>query len=216
MHRCLLATTRTLVKFHHGNTARSTQPLAAAFFSSYRKEKEYYKLRRKKQESDPFHVLGLKESPEQVVEIPFSTVKKRFLTIAMKHHPDTTQQEDNEQSREIFIAARKAFEALVEGPNGVAILRSESDDYEEDLDTWFRNETGHDMPFMDAATMKEVAEMTETVGGGLDRDGGMWTLARMVTNSVKSGGNPNDVLQLEAGEGRNPAINGILRRRRRR
>lgn len=37
------------------------------------------------------------------------------------------------------------------------------------------------MPFTELATMKEVAKITETVKGGLDRDGGMWTLTRMVT-----------------------------------
>ena len=137
-------------------------------FSAYRKEKEYYKLRRKPKEPCPFHVLELQK------EIPYSHVKKRFLRIAMEHHPDTGNNSD--ESRDIFIAARQAFEAIVEGNDGIAILRSESDAHaeEEDLDAWFRAETGHDMPFMDARTMKEVAEMTETVGGGLDRDGGMW------------------------------------------
>lgn len=108
--------------------------------------------------------------------IPFVEVKKRFLQIAMKHHPDTSQ-EDTETNRDIFMRARTAFEAIVEGPDGNALLRSESPDHandEEDLEAWFKHETGHDMPFMDPVTMKEVAEMTETVGGGLDRDGGMW------------------------------------------
>jgi hypothetical protein len=87
---------------------------------------------------------------------------------------------------------------------------------EEDLDQWFKSETGYDMPFMDAATMKEVAEMTESVGGGLDRDGGMWTLARMVADTVKSGGDGRSILQLEAGVVRDRSIDGILRRKRRR
>jgi DnaJ-class molecular chaperone len=141
-----------------------------ACFSSSR-SKEYYKLRQK---DDPFHILGLSKDSE----MKFGAVKKIFLRIAMKHHPDTagtTDEEKIRENREIFIDARKAFEAIVEGPDGIAILRSESDQYddEEEFDNWFRNETGHDLPFMDAATMKEVAEMTETVGGGLDRDGGM-------------------------------------------
>jgi hypothetical protein len=190
----------------------------SAPFSSYRKEKEYYKLRRTKEEC-PFFTLGLTEEPHpKDIQVDFTTVKRTFLRVAMSHHPDTTDHDDDDESREIFIKARKAFEAIVEGPGGLAILRSESDAHqeEENMDAWFRAETGHDMPFMDAATMKEVAEMTDTVGGGLDRDGGMWTLARMVTSAVKSGGNANDILQLEAGEGRNPSTNGILRRRRKR
>lgn len=84
------------------------------------------------------------------------------------------------------------------------------------MDEWFRQETGFDMPYMDLATMKEVAEMTESVGGGLDRDGGMWTLARMVTENVKNGGDGSSILQLEAGDIRDRQIDGILRRRRRR
>ncbi|GAX16498.1 hypothetical protein FisN_7Lh214 [Fistulifera solaris] len=137
----------------------------------------------------------------------------------MEHHPDTMSKKDEESmanSRDIFIAAREAFEQIVEGPNGSAILRSEADKDSDDFEDWFKQETGHDLPFMDAATMKEVAKMTETVGGGLDRDGGMWTLARMVTNSVKSGGDARDVLRLEAGDGVGNGIDGVLRRRRRR
>ena len=147
----------------------------------------------------------------------------------MKHHPDTSQAstKDEEQAdRDIFVKARKAFEALVEAPDGMAILRSESDEHDHeteennDLSAWFKQETGHAMPFMDLATMKEVAEMTEKVGGeaGLDRDGGMWTLARMVSQSVKSGGGGADsLLQLEAGTNKlNREINGILRRKRKR
>lgn len=163
-------------------------------------------------------------------QIPFQQVKTRFLQIAMKHHPDTSKastKEEEQADRDIFVKARKAFEALVEAPDGMAILRSESDQHaatqeeqEEDLSAWFQQETGHSMPFMDMATMKEVAEMTEKVGGeaGLDRDGGMWTLARMVSQSVKSGGGGADsLLQLEAGTNKlNREINGVLRRKRKR
>lgn len=139
----------------------------------------------------------------------------------MKHHPDTTSAgtaAEREANKDAFVAARKAFEAIAAGPDGLAILKSESADYveEADLDQWFKNETGYDMPFMDAATMKEVAEMTESVGGGLDRDGGMWTLARMVADTVRSGGDSRSLLQLEAGSVRDGRIDGILRRKRRR
>lgn len=154
----------------------------------------------------------------------YANVKRKFLQIAMAHHPDTnsaSSPEEQNTHKEKFVSARRAFEEIVEGPEGIAILKSESPDHveEEDLDQWFKSETGHDMPFLDAATMKEVAEMTETIGGesgGLDRDGGMWTLARMVSNSVKSGGDGRDILQIEAGSIRDRQINGILRRKRRR
>jgi hypothetical protein len=141
----------------------------------------------------------------------------------MKHHPDTSAaatEEEQETAKELFVTARKAFEEIVEGPDGVAILRSESDLHQtkEDLDVWFKQETGHDMPFMDAATIREVAKATREMGGesGLDRDGGMWTLARMVSERAKSGGDGRDLLQLEAGVARDRRIDGVLRRRRRR
>jgi len=70
---------------------------------------------------------------------------------------------------------------------------------------------------MDAKTMKEVAEMEDTVGHGLDRDGGMWMLASMVSNAVKSGQSGGNILQLEAGEvqQKDGRIDGVLRRKRR-
>ena len=42
---------------------------------------------------------------------------------------------------------------------------------------WFLNETGHSNPYsfdLDPQTMREVAEAAETMGGGAERDGGMW------------------------------------------
>ena len=65
--------------------------------------------------------------------------------------------------------------------------------------------------------MKEVAEMEDSVGHGLDRDGGMWMLASMVSNAVKKGQQGASILQLEAGEveKKNAQIDGVLRRRRR-
>ena len=121
------------------------------------------------------------------------------------------------------MAARQAFEQLMEGPDGLVMLKSESDNYQDDvgsnnMDEWFKHETGYDMPFLDHATMKEVAKMTEEVGGGLDRDGGMWTLAKMVTNAVNSGNGADaaSILRLEAGDIRDRQINGILRRKRQR
>jgi DnaJ domain len=164
---------------------------------------------------DPFNVLGISRTES------YASVKNTFLQIAMKHHPDTSSagtEAEREANKDVFVAARKAFEAIVAGPDGLAILKSESADYveEENLDQWFKSETGYDMPFMDAATMKEVAEMTESVGGGLDRDGGMWTLARMVADTVKSGGDSRSLLQLETGTVRDGQIDGVLRRKRRR
>jgi hypothetical protein len=164
--------------------------------------------------------------------LTYRAVKTAFLKIAMAHHPDTTEaetQEEMDAHRDIFIRAREAFEMIVPGPDGAAILRSESpehaiDDDDEnyesaiDVDAWFQSETGHAMPFMDLQTMREVAKMTETVGHGLDRDGGMWLLAEMVSDNVKKGGGDGmSLLRLEAGDVTNNShVDGVLRRRRRR
>ena len=140
----------------------------------------------------------------------------------MSNHPDvlssrqgeegdedssSTPDEDGitlEDRKEIFIRARIAFERLAEDPNdGLAILKEDLEDAMENFDSWFQSETGLETPFqfdLDPQTMKEVAAMTEEIGGGLDRDGGMWALARMVTASVKAGSDAATVLRLEAGD----------------
>jgi hypothetical protein len=178
----------------------------------------------RKGKPDPFRLFKIKR------QTPYAHVKKLFLKIAMQHHPDLAgdkTQEEKDKSREIFIKARQAFEELVEDPEtGGCCLREELKGYEPDeehahMDEWFKQETGFDMPFMDEETMKEVAAMTESVGGGmergLDRDGGMWELARMVTRTVKGGGDGKNLLRLEAGEVKETEINDTkLRAKRRR
>jgi hypothetical protein len=184
---------------------------------SFSSEKGYYKTRKREKKVNPHAVLGVSLNEK------FAAVRKSFIRIAMKHHPDTAEKgatpKEEEESRETFMAARSAMDMLTECPElGIAILRSESElAAAENVDVWFKDETGYDMPYMDPQTMKEVAEMTEKIGGGagLDRDGGMWTLARMVTENVKSGGDGN-ILRLESGDIRDRGIDGILRRRRRR
>jgi hypothetical protein len=173
---------------------------------------------------DPFQVLQVRRST------PYAQVKTTFLKLAMIHHPDVLQDKSAKEqalSRDIFIQARQAFEAIVEdGTTGGICLREELPDYVADdehdrMDEWFKQETGHDMPFMDEETMKEVAAMTQQVGGGmdrgLDRDGGMWELARMVTRTVLSGGDGKNLLRLEAGDIKeNELHNDNLRAKRRR
>jgi len=163
----------------------------------------------------------------------YKDVKKKFLKIAMTNHPDTHSEDladdDREQMREKFIAARVAFELLTEDDTDGTAVRTEdkvdTDDHDANFDSWFKHETGLHTPFhfdIDPETMKEVAKMTEKMGGesgGLDRDGGMWTLARMVTSAVKTGGDAATVLRLEGGEvkdgpGGRGGVNGELRRRR--
>ncbi|CAB9529162.1 expressed unknown protein [Seminavis robusta] len=181
--------------------------------------------RNKRRKVSPFKVLKVRR------ETPYAAVKTIFLKLAMQHHPDVASaksEEEQEKSRELFIQARQAFEALVEDPETGGICLVEelpdyvADDEHDKMDEWFKQETGYDMPFMDEATMKEVAAMTDAVGGGgmdrgLDRDGGMWELARMVTRTVKTGGDGKNLLRLEQGEVKEININNSnLRARRRR
>jgi hypothetical protein len=192
---------------------------SASFSSSKKRKKHEANLKVDQSEDNPFQILNVKRSDS------FKMVKTNFLKLAMAHHPDrcnsSTDNSPAEQARhkDAFMAARKAFEQMMEGPDGLVMLKIESDDYQDEnnnMDAWFKHETGYDMPFMDQATMKEVAKMTEEVGGGLDRDGGMWTLAKMVTNAVNSGGDATSILRLEAGDVRDRQIDGLLRRKRKR
>lgn len=186
----------------------------------------YFDHRKKRKTStkkkvNPFKVLSI---PEGVTL--YKDAKKKFLKIAMKNHPDTIASGDNtvsdeerEKMRDTFIQARIAFESLAEDPSdGMAIMKEDLDEAMDNFDSWFKSETGLNTPFqfdMDPATMKEVASMTEKIGGGLDRDGGMWALARMVTASVKSGSGAGTPLRLEAGDVKDRVANGSLLRRRR-
>ncbi|CAB9502194.1 expressed unknown protein [Seminavis robusta] len=155
--------------------------------------------RNKRRKVNPFKVLKVRR------KTPYATAKKIFLTLAMQHHPDVTDAKSGQEQEKSQL------------PDYVV-----ADNEHDRMDEWFKQETGFDMPFMDEETMKEVAAMTEAVGGGgmdrgLDRDGGMWDLARMVTQSVKSGGDGKILLQLEARALKETAINNSnLRARRRR
>jgi len=181
-----------------------------------------------KKASCPYNALGVPQ------ESTYAIVKKAFLKIAMSHHPDVVgelEAEEKKRSVELFMKCRKAFESIVEVDGGMSALREEveleagltekSKMTDEEFDAWFLNETGHNNPFqfdLDPAIMREVATMTDEIGGGLDRDGGMWTLANMVSRSVKGGKEAASVLRLEAGEIKadEEPVDGVLRRRRRR
>lgn len=192
------------------------QPKLSPTLSPYRDFSSRRNFKKRKGEN-PFKVLGVKE------EAKYSVAKQKFLKIAMNNHPDTADvdnEEDRDKLRDIFISARRAFEQLIEAPDGSILLKEEAE-LMPDFDQWFQQETGLKNPFdveMDPQTMKEVAEMTERDGGGLDRDGGMWQLAKMVTNAVNSGGDANAMLRLEGGaiNTQNRQIDGQLRRRKKR
>jgi hypothetical protein len=116
---------------------------------SFGSENGYYKTRKKEKKVNPHAVLGVSLNEK------FASVRKSFIRIAMKHHPDTAEKgatpEEKTESQERFMAARSAFEMLTECPTeGIAILKSESElAVDDDVDLWFKEETGYDMPFMD-------------------------------------------------------------------
>ena len=198
------------------SSLRHTKMVGVRTVWRHTQERRDLKQKQKKQHDDPFRVLGIPKGTD------YTTVKRTFIKIAMDNHPDTSAAESEEERtrhREIFMAARKAFEKIVEGPGGQAILRPEEDSAweEEELNEWFHQESGgFDMPFMDIKTRREVSKVMDEIGGGLDRDGGMWQLARTIANENKNGGDGASVLRLEAGDIRSREINGVLRRRRRR
>mmetsp|Transcript_15604 Transcript_15604/g.29434 ORF Transcript_15604/g.29434 Transcript_15604/m.29434 type:complete len:284 (-) Transcript_15604:97-948(-) len=206
--------------WHHG------RPSLHPFHQSTKRYKTSTK------EPCPFQTLRISK------ESTYKSAKTSFLKIAMNNHPDVLNQRldknsphyANEMKKavDLFMKARKAFESLVEADDGSCVLRVEVEAINammtnEQFDAWFSNETGYTNPYqvnLDPKTMREVADATEAMGGGLDRDGGMWTLASMVTNSVKAGKNAGSILRLEAGSIREDNsledLDGTLRRRRRR
>uniref|UniRef100_A0A6V2PPL9 J domain-containing protein n=1 Tax=Ditylum brightwellii TaxID=49249 RepID=A0A6V2PPL9_9STRA len=183
----------------------------------------------KKKQPCPYRALQIPEGST------YAAAKKSFLRIAMAHHPDTIgddEEEKKQQSIELFVSARTAFERLAACPEGLAVLRedlenlkAEEEMSDEEFDAWFLKETGHSNPFqfdLDPATMREVADMHDEVSHGLDRDGGMWHLASLVSKSVKEGkGGGNNgagaILRLEAGDvdGDDPPVGSLTRRRKR-
>lgn len=180
-------------------------------------QNNYFSSRRhaKTKQDDPFKILGIS------IDTPYVEAKKTFLRIAVDHHPDTSgakTDKERDYSRDVFIRARQAFEQLVEAPDG-SIWHKKEAEAMPNFDDWFLRETGLNSPFdvnLDPQTIKEVAAMTEEYGGGLDRDGGMWQLAKSITTAHKAGGDGSDILRLESGD-LNPKsrhINGDLRRRR--
>ena len=176
----------------------------------------------------PYRTLNISK------DATYAQAKKNFLKIAMKHHPDTVGndcEETRQKSQNIFMKCRAALESFVEyDDTGKCILKSDKVEEEksrmsnEEFDDWFKEETGHNNPFqfdLDPSVMREVADtMTDMEGShGLDRDGGMWHLASMISSAVKSGKEgAESVLKLEAGNVRPEDVEakGKLERRRKR
>jgi hypothetical protein len=186
----------------------------------------------------PFEILGVDQTAT------YQEVKRRFVELALQHHPDTTNtvknnndninddcsyQDDKHKSMEQFIRFRKAFEALKEDVNGIVSTRRHDDDSDESLlwssdeefNAWFYEETGHaDIMFrMDMQTRKEVINVVQSQAqGGLDR-GGMWEMARKMAEQEEmlkgqKHKYPKTFVRLETGTSVSPSSS--VRRKRKR
>jgi DnaJ domain len=116
----------------------------------------------------------------------YQEVKRRFVELALKHHPDKVDDGNKQKNMEQFVKFRQAFEALREDGNGMTttndddISSSSMWSSDEEFNAWFYEQTGHaDIMFsMDMKTRKEVIDVVHShAQGGLDR-GGMWEMAR--------------------------------------
>lgn len=184
----------------------------------------------------PFFTLGIPSSSS------YAEVKAQFIKLALKLHPDVVDEQREEEaelrstgtrsSADAFIAAREAFEAIVEShDDGMAILREDAANAAEaapgwgeaEFEAWFHEETGHTVPYdyghmstrhMDPAVLREVAEVTDGMSeGGLDK-GGMWAYARELREKTRNGSMPS--LRVSDGGSSTDANNGKRRRRRQR
>eukprot|EP00934_Nitzschia_sp_Nitz4_P001280 Nitzschia sp. Nitz4//scaffold322_size40381//18114//18731//NITZ4_007562-RA/size40381-processed-gene-0.22-mRNA-1//-1//CDS//3329547833//1280//frame0 len=132
-------------------------------------------------DNNPFDILGIPKNSS------YDDVKKHFLQLALKHHPDLSG--DEEGDVEMFIRIRQAFEQIRETDcGGAAVSGEESYMSDQEFEVWFHEETGHqDVLFrMDITTRREVIDIANSQSqGGLDR-GGMWEMARSMAEQQKN------------------------------
>lgn len=137
-----------------------------------------------------------------------------FQELAFKYHPDTSSRGNTDK---LFIGIKNEFEAIEEGPIGIAIIWDDhsytdlhdSDEQDND-DSSIRKEKGYNAfqdeqngflhPSVNPQIFHEVAEAANKMNpGGLD-EGGMWQYANMICNM-----NTSDLphLRVEGGDGTN-------------
>lgn len=136
---------------------------------------------------NPYEVLGVSNTAT------YTQVKKRFLELAMKHHPDRAANENSSSDDNVnkqngvkdFIRFRQAFERIQEDANGMTTV-GDGDDAshqwtDEEFNAWYSEETGRDSSLtfrLDMKTRQEVIDVVKKQAqGGLDR-GGIWEWAR--------------------------------------
>jgi DnaJ-class molecular chaperone len=132
---------------------------------------------------NPFDILGIPKTSS------YDDVKRRFVELALKHHPDVSDNADGGEVDE-FIRLREAFEVIRENEDGTARLSEDEGNgwSDDEFQAWFHEETGHqDLMFrMDLSTRKEVIDVVKKQSqGGLDH-GGMWAMARAMAEQQES------------------------------
>ncbi|KAL7472273.1 hypothetical protein ACHAXS_012606 [Conticribra weissflogii] len=177
--------------------------------------------------SCPFQTLGLEKpkfkSNRHESSISYEDVRVAFRKLALQHHPDMVvakrrkdeggQKDYNpvemKRSSLEFTKIREAFEAIVEGPNGVAILRDGCHDSSYGMERGGRDRDKNDdsnfhheeiygflHKSVNPRVLHEVAEVAATMNpGGLDR-GGMWQYANMIRNMAECDGKGLPPLQV--------------------
>ena len=175
----------------------------------------------------------------------YKEVQMAFRKLALRHHPDTasSQQHGDDTEHNImsysFTEIREAFEAIIEGPNGEALLRKnyeytssfkhnaqyrdndKNNNNEMDINSNNNRPPPHDSDLFHSSLnpqiLREVAQVAEEMNpGGLDK-GGMWQYANMVNRMAKEEGLP----PLRVGNGGGDieddrSRSGVARRRRKR
>lgn len=141
-------------------------------FSSYHNQhgdNSHQQRRRHRQRLSPRLRIS-KNNPYDVLGIPrdssADTVKRKFLQLAMRHHPDTNRHSDDSlthdssknmanNTTDTFVKIREAFERIKQDfkNNNSDTNSSSSWLTEEEFDAWFYEETGQKM---DATTRREV------------------------------------------------------------
>mmetsp|Transcript_28620 Transcript_28620/g.46914 ORF Transcript_28620/g.46914 Transcript_28620/m.46914 type:complete len:206 (-) Transcript_28620:406-1023(-) len=185
--------------------------------------------------SCPFQILGLKSkrrvrSNPANHSITYEQVRIAFREMALKHHPDTNSSSaSGSNSSNEFTLIREAFEAIAEGPSGMAILRDEhsymkrydgndnemnvpNDGDRNNYNTFQDEQNGFLDPPVNPQILHEVADVARKMNpGGLDR-GGMWQYANMIRNMAEGNGLPP--LRVGGGDDTNEEVEKRLRRRR--
>jgi hypothetical protein len=159
------------LNFPQANTKRLTpsqyyyQPgskLFSTFHDRHQNQDRRYHYRRQEQRSTAHNRLKIsRNNPYDVLGIPRNssadTVKRKFLQLALRHHPDTNDNNrDTKPKADNFVKIRDAFERIKQefaNRNREYDVSSTPWFTEQEFDAWFFESTGQRM---DAATRREV------------------------------------------------------------